>query len=145
MNSSYTTLVHSKFFNPAFNSAIYDGPVRIYFAQFHEALALKVYFLIQQKLTQELAQAKAYSKVTGANVLIMIYPTLECFHESFAGPTPVHGTPLVCEHWNDDVVIGTCGSLEESQLESLVENLRAQILSWKLENKEGPRAPETLL
>ena len=77
MKSSYSTLMQSKFFNPAFNSAIFDGPIRIYFAQFHESLALKIYFMIQQKLNNEVARAKEISKATGANILVMVYPSEE--------------------------------------------------------------------
>ena len=41
--------------------------LRIYFAQFHESLALKIYFLIQQKLKEELATIKEKTKADGGN------------------------------------------------------------------------------
>lgn len=129
MRSSYSSLMQSKFFNPAFNSAIFDGPVRIYFAQFHEALALKIYFLIQQKLKLEMAKAKQAAKASGANILVMIYPTIESFELSFANSTSPNN-PLEVEKWNEDVVIGLCGPLDEDRLDLLIETLRMTMEDW---------------
>ncbi|UXR66166.1 hypothetical protein EZJ49_07870 [Bdellovibrio bacteriovorus] len=130
MRSSYTTLMQSKYFNPAFNSAIFDGPVRIYFAQFHEALALKIYFLIQQKLTAEMVKAKDASKASGANILVMIYPTEDSFLLSFEDAAK-HIGPLEVEKWHDDVVIGLRGPIEDENLDLLVETLRLTMENWR--------------
>ncbi len=130
MRSTYSTLMQSKYFNPAFNSAIFDGPVRIYFAQFHEALALKIYFMAQQKLTQEVALAKERAKASGANIMVMIYPTTESFELSFDGLDPLKG-PLEVEKWNEDVVIGLRGPIEDENLDLLIETLRLTMESWR--------------
>ncbi len=136
MKSSYSTLMQSKYFSPAFNSAIFDGPVRIYFAQFHEALALKLYFMIQQKLTKEIAQAKDISKASGTNILVMIYPTIDSYAMSFEGHAE---DAMAVEEWNDDMVIGTRGPIDDDQLEPLVETLRETILKWNPASlAEGP-------
>ena len=137
MRSSYSTLMQSKYFNPAFNSAIFDGPVRIYFAQFHEALALKIYFLIQQKLLAEMAHAKQVSKSSGANVLLMIYPTEESFSLSFEGPGD-SSRPLEVEKWEDDMVIGLRGPIEDENMDFLMETLRMTLENW------SPRQNQTL-
>ncbi len=130
MRSSYTTLMQSKYFNPAFNSAIFDGPVRIYFAQFHEALALKIYFLIQQKLGPEMAKAKEASKASGANILLMVYPTTDSFGLSFETQTQTT-TPFETEKWQEDVIIGLRGPIEEDKLDLLLESLRQTIENWR--------------
>jgi len=130
MKSSYSTLMQSKFFNPAFNSAIFDGPIRIYFAQFHEALALKIYFMIQQKLNSEVARAKEISKATGANILVMVYPSEESFLMSFEGQNQT-AHPLALEKWNEDVVVGLRGPLEDNHLDLLVETIGMAIQNWK--------------
>jgi len=127
--------MQSKFFNPAFNSAIFDGPVRIYFAQFHEALALKIYFMIQQKLSNEVARAKEISKATGANILVMVYPSEESFLMSFENQEKTHN-PLALEKWNEDVVVGLRGPLEDQQLDLLIETIGLAIQNWK----PNPRA-----
>jgi hypothetical protein len=142
MKSSYATLIQSKYFNPAFNSAIFDGPVRIYFAQFHEALALKIYFLIQQKLTAEIAKAKEISKASGSNILIMIYPTEDSFLFSFENENSLDAA-LAVDSWDDDVVIGLRGPIEDNQLDHLMGTLTQCIDSWKPANQTHyPLRPE---
>lgn len=140
MRSSYTTLMQSKYFNPAFNSAIFDGPVRIYFAQFHEALALKIYFMIQQKLTSEMVRAKEISKASGANILVMIYPTEDSFLLSFEDAGK-HVGPLEVEKWQDDVVIGLRGPIDDANLDLLIESLRLTMENWRPASLEKSSAP----
>lgn len=137
MKSSYSTLMQSKFFNPAFNSAIFDGPVRIYFAQFHEALALKIYFLIQQKLGPEMARAKEISKATGANILVMVYPSEESFLMSFDEQND-NSNPLALEKWNQDVVVGLRGPIEDHNLDLLMDTIGLAIQNWKPSLKAVP-------
>lgn len=129
MKSSYSSLMQSKYFNPAFNSAIFDGPMRIYFAQFHESLALKIYFLVQQKWPQEFARAKELSKAAHANVLVMIYPTEDVFLLSMDGED-AGGAPFVCESWNEDMVVALRGPLEDDQLESFLDRMGQVLRQW---------------
>lgn len=130
MRSSFTALTQSKYYSPALNSAIYDGPVRIYFAQFHEALALKIYFMIQQGLPVQMAKAKELSKASGANVLVMIYPTEESFLMSFeVGAT--RPSPLEVERFGEDVVIGLRGPISDENLDLLMETLKISMENWR--------------
>ena len=122
--------MQSKFFNAALNSAIFDGPVRIYFAQFHEAQALKIYFLIQQKLTVEMQKAKELSKASGANVFILIYHTVDSFERVFE-KTPNESDFVRVESWHRDVVLGLSGPLEDEQLDHFIETLRLAIANWR--------------
>ncbi|WP_253715533.1 hypothetical protein [Bdellovibrio bacteriovorus] len=137
MRSSYSTLMQSKYFNPAFNSAIFDGPIRIYFAQFHESLALKIYFMIQQQLVKEMARAKEVSKSSGANIMMMVYPTAESFTLSFDGKPA--DTPFETEKWNEDIMIGLRGPIEDNNLELLIESLRLTMNNWKPVNVANPQ------
>lgn len=137
MRSSYATLMQSKYFNPAFNSAIFDGPVRIYFAQFHEALALKIYFLIQQKLNSEVMNARRLAKASGANILVMIYPTDAQFKEAFDSSNQ----ELVdVNSWQENVVIGVRGPIEDENLDFLMETLRLTMNSWSPASLAAPTA-----
>lgn len=130
MRSSFTALTQSKYYSPALNSAIYDGPVRIYFAQFHEALALKIYFLIQQQMPQEMQAAKEYSKATGANILVMIYPTEDSFLMSFENGN-THSEPLSLENFEQDVVIGLRGPISDGNVEVLMKTIKDTLVSWR--------------
>lgn len=128
-SSTTSTLMQSKYFNPAFNSAIFDGPLRIYFAQFHEALALKIYFLIQQKWPQEFARAKELSRQAHANVMVLIYPTEESFLLSMENQSP-GGHKWVQEAWNEDSVVAIRGALEDEQMESFLEFAGQVLRQW---------------
>lgn len=129
MKTSYTTLMQSKYFNPAINSAIFDGPLRIYFAQFQESMALKIYFLSQQKLNDEMARAKKLSKASGANILIIVYPTVDSFDLSFEGGQGAG--PFKVEKWREDIVIGLRGPLEEEHLDLFMDTLRLTMENWR--------------
>ena len=128
MKASYSNLMQSKYFSPAFNSAIFDGPLRIYFAQFHESMALKIYFMAQQKLASELIRAKEVSKAAQANILVMIYPTEDSFESTFENQSSK--SKMIGEAWNDDVVIGLCGPLEDSELDILIQTLSGVMKQW---------------
>jgi hypothetical protein len=129
MRTSYTTLMQSKYFNPAINSAIFDGPLRIYFAQFQESAALKIYFLAQQKFNDEIARAKLKSKASGANVMVIVYPSVESFDLSFEGENPAG--PFKVEKWREDIVIGLRGPLEEEHLDLFMDQLRLTLENWR--------------
>lgn len=138
MKSSYSSLMQSKYFSPAFNSAIFDGPLRIYFAQFHESLALKIYFLLQQKWPTEFSRAKDLSKAAHANILVMIYPTEDSFAQSLGSESRV--APWAVEAWNQDVVIALRGPLEDQHTESFLEFAGEVMRTWKPRPQES--APE---
>ena len=123
MRSTYSTLMQSKFFNPAFNSAIFDGPIRIYFAQLHESLALKIYFCLQQKFPNEVAKAKELHKTHGHNVLLMLYPTDDSFQMSFEG----HKNFLAYENLLEDTVIGVNGPFEDDQLMEVIDAVMSSV------------------
>lgn len=128
MKTSYSTLMQSKYFSAAFNSAIFDGPVRIYFAQFHEQMALKIYFMIQQKLSKEFSHAKDISRAVGGNVMLMLYPTADAFQAIFTADT---SKPYSVEVWNQDLVIGLNGPISEEHLNDFVNDLGAMMMSWR--------------
>jgi hypothetical protein len=119
MKATYSALMASRFFNPAFNSAIFDGPVRIYFAQFHESMALKIYFSLQQKYPAEIAQAKETYKNLGQNVLVMIYPTTESFAMSFDDTKDF----IQIDELSGDVVVGLNGPFEDELLPQVLRSI----------------------
>lgn len=73
-------ITQSPFYSPAFNGAIFDGPLRLYFSQSQEALALKFYFDLRSK-TQDLSDL--WPRTGGPSLYVMIYPTEETFDLCF--------------------------------------------------------------
>src|SRR6185437_13613381 len=83
MRPQISFLTQSRFYSPAFNAAIFDGPLRIYFAQFQEPQALKVYFAAQQRLQELYSRIRENFRRTGVNIFVMLYPSAEAFEMSF--------------------------------------------------------------
>ena len=127
MKGTYSTLMHSKFFNPAFNSAIFDGPIRIYFAQFQESMALKIYFQLQQNYSDLVAAAKSISKETNQTVLVMLYPNSESFKVSFEGEA---AKAIQTDYLSGDSVIGVNGPIEDAHLPLILNQIKLSIEEW---------------
>lgn len=135
MKGTYAALMQSKYFNPAFNSAIFDGPIRIYFAQAHEALALKIYFHLQQNHAAEIARAKELAKNIERTVLVMLYPSQDSFQNSFESQAF-----LEVEQLHDDTVIGINGPFEDQKLDQVLASTLEAIQNWEkipYENSEA--------
>ena len=128
MKPTYSTLMQSKFFNPAFNSAIFDGPIRIYFSQAHESQALKIYFCLQQKYLDLVNVAKEIHKKDGRNLLIMLYPDQEAFGMSFEPQNEF----LAFEKLAEDSVLGISGPFEDEKLPLVLEEIVKDLRSWDL-------------
>lgn len=73
-------ITQSPYYSPAFNGAVFDGPLRLYFSQSQESLALKFYFELRTK-TQSLTEQ--WPRSGGLNLFVMIYPTEETFDLCF--------------------------------------------------------------
>jgi hypothetical protein len=92
------SVIQSKFFAREFNTAIIDGPLRIYFSDRQESEALQIYFEIQESLT-ELGQRLDSLPLRQGPLFLMVYPTLQLFEEAFVSKQI---------HEENDDCIGTC-------------------------------------
>jgi hypothetical protein len=126
MQGTYTALTQSKFFNPAFNSAIFDGPIRIYFAQMHESLALKIYFSLQQDFSAILNQCKEAHKMSGKTVLVMLYPTPDSFAMSFESEKNF----LSQEELHGDIIVGVNGPFGDDKLPAVLQQIVGALKDW---------------
>lgn len=120
-------LTQSKFYSPTFNSAIFDGPFRIYFAQQQEALALKVYFKMQEHLKSYYQVTKTEFKSRGKSLFVMLYPSPETFLESFG--TQDSDITVIMDHLGNDPVIGVRGPVSDNDFEGVFQEILAVIQS----------------
>jgi hypothetical protein len=127
--------MQTQYFHPAFNSAIYDGPLRLYFAQFHESLALKIYFMAQQKLQNVWNQAKDVSRRTGSTVLVLIYPSTEFFDQTFA-KAQHPSSKLAIDQFEQDLLLGVRGPFEDEELEPFLAVLENEMRKWITSHEE---------
>jgi hypothetical protein len=128
MNETITYVTQSKFFSPAFNAAIFDGPIRIYFAQYQEAQALKLYFNLQERFSETRRAARGFFKERGRNIFVMLYPTDETFALSFEGMQygagAIAGQPIIArDQLGTDVVFGVRGPLIDDSYATLCEQM----------------------
>lgn len=130
MRQQISFLTQSRFYSPAFNAAIFDGPVRIYFAQYQEAQALKVYFNVQQRLKDingsSNTRAREAFRRMGVNIFIMLYPNLETFQISFEGVTDnglpqnqITASSILVDKIGPDHVVGAAASLIEKTVDEI--------------------------
>jgi hypothetical protein len=126
-------VTQSRYFSPVFNAAIFDGPIRIYLAQFQEAQALKLYYNLQERFSEVRKQARGLFKERGQNIFVMMYPNEETFDLSFSGESARSSKPMgagaeVCSSFGaeiirarlgTDYVVGVSGPIEDEDLENL--------------------------
>lgn len=87
----------SRFFSNHFNTAIIDGPLRIYFTDRQESQALQVYFEIQETLKQRGVYLNSIA-LSSPNTFVMLYPNSESFSEIFSSKSGV-GEDRFGEHF----------------------------------------------
>lgn len=138
MRQPVSFLTQSRFYSPAFNAAIFDGPIRIYFAQYQEALALKIYFELQENLKELYFDARESFKKNGAHIFLMLYPTSETFELSFEKQTE----SIVIDRLEDDYVVGVCGPTDETDTPLVLKSMEVVIREIKVA-KQNESAKES--
>ncbi|MCB0364074.1 MAG: hypothetical protein H6624_09025 [Bdellovibrionaceae bacterium] len=135
MNSSVSCLTQSNYYSPAFNAAIFDGPIRLYFAQYQEAAALKIYFKLQEELKHLYRKGKDLHRHLGRHIFVMLYPSPETFDLSF----PNHQANVICRgRLGDDHVVGIKGVLSDESLCDVYQEIGDIIEGWQLEPRVSP-------
>jgi hypothetical protein len=121
MAHSVIHLTQSRFYSPAFNAAVFDGPIRIYFAQHQEACALKVYFKLQQYLKDTYSAFRQSFRSHGTTIFLMLYPTQESFQNSFSKEDLPN---VITERLGDDHVVGVKGPLTDDGFDEIFERVK---------------------
>lgn len=122
MRQQISFLTQSRFYSPAFNAAIFDGPVRIYFAQYQEVQALKVYFDAQERLKDINSLVRDAFRRMGVNIFIMLYPTLETFQISFKQEV-VNTSQIFVDRIGADFVIGAAADMVEQNVNAICDHI----------------------
>ncbi len=124
LENATTRILKSKFFHPSFNTAIFDGPLRVYFTQAQEPEALKIYFSLQSKTFKEESTAEERSLETmrrepKSTLFVMIYPNKELFAQSFD-----KDADFAVAQMERDVVIGVNGPLSDKTRDDILAYVR---------------------
>lgn len=125
MTLSIQELMRTDYYHPSLNSAVFDGALRIYFAQSQESLALSLYFKLQ-KHRENLLAVQDDSEIHRYFV-IMLYPQADMYSRLSNSDGLFRALSF-----GQDLVILTHGQTDESQFDQLVRDL-----SFLLEQSEG--------
>ena len=129
MNEKATFVTQSKFFSPVFNAAIFDGPIRIYFAQHQESQALKVYFNLQERYKDLRENSRYNLQKRGGNIFIMLYPSIDTFEICF--DSAPQNAQVIKARLDLDYVIGVKSALTEQNFSLLYDKLDEITISQK--------------
>ena len=124
-------LMETQIYHPSLNSAIFDGPLRIYFAQAHEHFALRLYFHLQKLLERYQSSVNALDSY----YVVIIYPQNQLFHEFGKQPTSMSFEHIKTLTIGAHLVLLTHCEItesEQSKLHHIVEMQLAQMLSLHL-------------
>lgn len=134
MKSTYSEFMQSKYFDGLFNAAIFDGPYRVYFHQNYESLALKIYFLLGQKLGDLGVELRDFSRLYDIHIFILIYPESNKLNLVFSNGKSLSSFAK-CENWDEDLVIGLETQFIESEMGGFIENCQNQVREWTTSSK----------
>jgi hypothetical protein len=115
MREQLSALTQSRFYSPAFNGAIFDGPIRIYFSQNQESSAMKLYFAVLARMRATFGDLRGSHQDGAANIFVLIYPTKESFSLVFPSDSRLK---IQQEKLDEDYIVGICCPMDESEFPS---------------------------
>jgi len=120
-----TRILQSKYFSPTFNTAIFDGPLRVYFAQQQEPEAMKVYFSLQAQLFKESPMLEHLREhfPKDSTLFVMIYPNKDSFKQSFDCEED-----FSTQKMGQDYVIGVQGPISEKTKDDILGHIQEKFL-----------------
>ena len=110
MAASYSSFLATQYYSPVFNTALFDGPFRIYFSQSYESVALKIYHLLQTQDLSVWSDYKKWSEKTKKHAFILIYPSSQDLAIAFDGESP---SQLMSRLWDEGLILGFANSNNE--------------------------------
>ena len=134
-------LTQSRFYSTEFNAAVFDGPVRIYFAQAQEDLALRVYHRLQSALEETYTTFRQGFARHGRTIFLLLYPNLDLFKTSFDQDSTADAAAfVVCERLGEDFVIAVRGPLEDAGYEDVFKIFKKILADLGVAAKSIPSA-----
>ena len=134
MAATYSSFMTTRFYSPVFNTALFDGPIRIYFSQSYESSALKVYHLLQTEYQEQWAQLKQCSSKSKEHVFLMMYPEKKDLEMVFSENLKL----IHSQEWEEGLAIGFCQPHDDLELTHQLDTIARAIATWveKVNNHE---------
>ena len=131
MAASYSAFLSTKYYSPVFNTALFDGPFRIYFAQAYEGTALKIYHLLQVQHLAVWDHFKKWSEKSKKHVFILIYPTGDDVALAFEADTVVVNGILHSAPWEEGRLMALSNPHGEIEFASFYQQIIKELESLK--------------
>lgn len=126
MAATYSSFMTTRFYSPVFNTALFDGPIRIYFSQSYESSALKIYHLLQTEYREQWDRLKECSSYSKEHVFLIMYPEKKDLEMVFQeSARSVH-----TEEWEEGLAIGFCQPQNDLDLTYLMDDIARAIALW---------------
>ena len=125
MAATYSSFMTTRFYSPVFNTALFDGPLRIYFSQSYESAALKIYHLLQTQHEALWSRLKECSSRSKEHVFLMMYPERKDLQLVFSGESEVY-----TQDWEEGLAVGFCQPGDDQQLDQQLKLMTDAISAW---------------
>lgn len=126
MAATYSSFMTTRFYSPVFNTALFDGPLRIYFSQSYESAALKVYHLMQTQHLDLWNELKATSARSKEHVFLMMYPEKKDLQMVFSEKA----ASIHAQDWEEGLAIGFCQPQSETEFGTQMDHIVKAISAW---------------
>src|SRR6476646_1637589 len=131
MAATYSSFMTTRFYSPVFNTALFDGPFRIYFSQAYESAALKFYHLLQSERQALWNEAKAWSLKNKEHVFLLIYPDQKSVNLVFTDSESVDGSQsLFMQDWEEGLALGICQPTQDQDIYLHLDQIERSIKEW---------------
>jgi len=131
MAATYSAFMTTRFYSPVFNTALFDGPFRIYFSQSYESSALKIYHILQTQHEDLWARLKTWSSLTKEHVFLLMYPEVKDVQMIFESQTKNFDSCQVqLESWDEGVAIGLTQPHNETDVQSQIQQIEKLLQGW---------------
>ena len=125
MAATYSSFMTTRF-SPVFNTALFDGPLRIYFSQSYESAALKIYHLLQTQHADLWARLKETSTKSREHIFLIMYPEKKDLQIVFSEKSAlVHS-----QEWEEGLAIGFCQPQDDADFDMQMELITGYIATW---------------
>lgn len=127
MAASYSAFLSTKYYSPVFNTALFDGPFRIYFSQAYEGTALKIYHLLQVQHLAVWEHYKKWSEKTKEHIFILIYPTGDDVALAFEADGVIVKGQLHSAPWEEGRLMALSNPQNDVDFESFYQQIMTEL------------------
>ncbi len=126
MAATYSSFMTTRFYSPVFNTALFDGPIRIYFSQSYESAALKIYHLLQTQHVELWQKLKECSIQSKDHIFLIMYPDLSDVQMVFSGSDKC----VQAQEWEEGLAIGFSQPRDDLELTNQLDLITKSIGLW---------------